>query len=128
MAPLSLIAQAPAGNSAASPADCAGQSASEGGFNLGCAYTLRDGTPVSEAFDQPTDLVNLIVPNLFVVAGVAILILIIVAGYKFVAKGAQGVQDAGKIAGGAIAGLIVMFAAYWIIQIIKQVTGADIPL
>lgn len=127
MVSYSLIAQTPTGSSGNS-GDCAGQSASEGGFNIGCAYTLRDGTPVSEAFDQPADLVNLIVPNLFVVAGVAMLILTIVAGYKFVAKGSQGIQDAGKIAGGALAGLIVMFAAYWIIQIINQVTGAGIPL
>jgi hypothetical protein len=56
------------------------------------------------------------------------MVLIIVAGYKFIAQGQKGLQEAQKIAGTGLAGLVIMIAAYWIIQIIKAVTGADIPL
>lgn len=101
---------------------------SQAGFDLGCAYTLKDGTPVRDVFDQPADLVNLLIPNLFVIAGIALMVLIIIAGYKFIAKGQKGMEEAMKIAMAGGVGIIVMFAAYWIIQIIIQITGADIPL
>ncbi len=104
------------------------QSTGEAGIDLGDSYTLADGRRVKEVFDQPSDLVNLIVPNLFVLAGIALMIFTIIAGYKYIAQGKKGAQEAAKIAGGVVAGFLVMFAAYWIVQIIKLVTGADIPI
>jgi hypothetical protein len=104
------------------------QSSGEAGFDLGEAYTLRDGTPVKDVFSTPADLVNLIVPNLFVIGAVAVLFLIILGGYKYLAQGSKGAQEAGKIWTNAFFGLVVMFIAYWIVQIIKAITGADIPL
>jgi hypothetical protein len=98
------------------------------GLDLGSSYTLRDGTPVKDVFSTPADLVNLIVPNLFVIGGVTIMIMIIVAGYKFIAGGQKGIEDLQKITGALLAGLVIMFGAYWIVQIIKMITGADIPL
>lgn len=116
------------GSLIAQGSDCANQSASSAGFNLGCAFTLRDGTPVQESFSTPADLINLIVPNLFVIGGIAVMILTIVAGYKFIAGGQKGLEDLQKIAAALLAGLVIMFGAYWIVQIIKMITGADIPL
>ena len=101
---------------------------SEAGFDLGCAYTLSDGTPVKDVYNTPATLVNLLVPNLFVVAGIAVMVMALIAGYKFLLKGQQGIQDAMKIVLTTGIGLVVMVAAYWIVQIIKQVTGANIPL
>ncbi|MFH2118383.1 MAG: hypothetical protein ABII10_01455 [Candidatus Paceibacterota bacterium] len=98
------------------------------GLDLGSSYALGSGRPVSEVFKTPADLVNLIVPNLFVFAGITVMVLIIVAGYKFIAGGEKGLQDVQKIAATGAAGLVIMFAAYWILQIIKLITGADIPL
>lgn len=97
-------------------------------LDLGSTFTLEDGRAVGEVFEKPTDLVNLLVPNLFVIAGVLLFIMIIVAGYKFIAKGKEGIQEAGSILGIAAAGFIVMFSAYWVIQIIKILTGAEIPI
>lgn len=104
------------------------QQPGQAGFSLGDSYTLADGRPVKDVFSKPTDIVNLLVPNLFVIAGITIMILIIVGGYKYIAMGQKGIQEASKIFGAALAGLIIMIAAYWIVQIIKLVTGADIPL
>lgn len=103
-------------------------SSDNAGLDLGSTYTLRDGTPVKEVFSKPADLINLIVPNLFVIGGIAVMIMVIVAGYKFISGGQKGLEDLKKILGALIAGLILMFGAYWIVQIIKMVTGADIPL
>jgi hypothetical protein len=100
----------------------------EVGLDLGSAYTLSDGRPVKDVFSTPADLVNLIVPNLFVVAGIAVMVMTILAGYKFLTKGQQGIQDTMKIVLTTGVGIIIMFTAYWVVQIIKQVTGADIPL
>lgn len=108
--------------------ECVAGERSEQAVDLGAFYTLRDGRPVSQVFNTPGSLLNLIVPNLFVIAGVAVMILTIVAGYKFIAQGQKGIEEAQKIAGAGILGLIIMFAAYWIVQIIKAITGADIPL
>src|SRR3989304_6494592 len=101
---------------------------SEAGFELGCSYTLSDGTPVKDVYTSPSTLVNLIVPNLFVVAGIAVMIMVILAGYKFLIKGQKGIQEAMKIVLTTGVGIVVMFIAYWVVQIIKKVTGADIPL
>lgn len=104
------------------------QGATEAGFDLGESYTLKDGTPVKDVFSKPSDIVNLIVPNLFTIAGVAIMVLLIMAGYQYIAKGQKGIQEANKILGAAGAGLIIMIAAYWIVQLVQVITGADIPL
>lgn len=101
-----------------------------GGDNLelGSVLTLKDGRTVREAFSTPADMVNLLIPNLFVLAGVILFIMIIVSGYKFITQGEKGIQEAKSIMGIAGAGFIIMFSAYWIVQIIKILTGADIPL
>lgn len=98
------------------------------GLDLGSTLTLGDSRPVRDVLSKPADLVNLIVPNLFVFGGIILMIMIIMAGYKFIANGEKGLQEAQEIAGNALLGFIIMFAAYWIVQIIKIITGADIPL
>lgn len=96
------------------------------GINLGDCVELSDGRTVSEAYDTPATLVNLIVSNLFVVAGILIFLFLIAAGFKFITGDSKGKEESKSIFTGAIAGFAVMFAAYWIVQIVQQVTGADI--
>jgi hypothetical protein len=98
------------------------------GLDLGNAYTLSDGTPVKELYSTPSTLINILVPNLFVIAGIAVMVMVMLAGYKFLLKGQQGIQDAVKIGITTAIGIVVMFTAYWIVQIIAQLTGASIPL
>ena len=104
-----------------------------GQSNLNLADCLRgsvDGRRVAiseiEAYQTPAGLVNLIVSNLFVAAGVFIFIAFIVAGFKFIAGGKSGVEDSKKITTTAVAGFVIMFSAYWIVKIIEQITGANI--
>jgi len=104
------------------------QGTGEAGIDLGESYTLADDQPVREVFSTPADLVNIIVPNLFVAAGVVVMVLIIVAGYQFIVKGEKGIEEAKKITTAAAIGLVVMIAAYWVVQIVQTITGADIPL
>lgn len=109
-------------------AHASGCTPGEGGVDLGNCLRLANETPVSSVYNNPAVLVNLIVKNLFVVAGVLIFMLILYAGFKFVQSGPDGKQDAQKILTSAVVGAIVMFSAYWIVQIIGVVTGIDMGL
>jgi hypothetical protein len=107
---------------AAEPCD-----AGAGGINLGDCLQLSDSTKVSDVYDTPAFLVNLIVSNLYVVAGVIFFLLITVAGFKFITGGQKGAEDAKNIIQTALVGFIIMFAAYWVIQIVVLLTGINIP-
>lgn len=97
-------------------------------INLGDQLILRGGSTVKETYDTPATIVNLLVKNLFVAAGIVIFFLIIGAGLSYLKDSGQGKEEAKNLATGAVIGFIVMFSAYWIIQIIKIITGADIPI
>lgn len=102
---------------------------SQGNINLADCLTLGDGTTTIsqvEAYQTPGGLVNLIVSNLFVVAGIFIFIAFIVAGFKFVSGSKSGAEDSKKIATTAVTGFLIMFSAYWIVRIIEAITGANI--
>lgn len=97
-------------------------------IDLGSTLTLGDGTPVKDVYKTPADLVNLIVPNLFVMGGIVVFGMIMLAGYKYISGGTKGATEALGIFKNAVIGFVLMFSAYWIVQILKLMTGADIPL
>ena len=101
--------------------------AGTGGIDLGNCLRLSDSTRVSSLYDNPAFLVNLLVSNLFVVAGVILFLFVILAGFKFLMGGQKGAEDAKNILQTALLGFIIMFAAYWIIQIVALLTGITIP-
>jgi len=96
--------------------------------DLGNCLQLSNGVPVSAVYKDPAFLVNLLVRNLFVIAGIVIFLLIFYVGFKFVQDDTKGKEEAQKIITAAVVGTVVMFSAYWIIQIVKVLTGADLPL
>jgi len=99
----------------------------DSGIDLGEQLKLKSGKTVKEAYDTPGKLVNLITSNLFVIAGVIVFLMIIGAGFMFISSdSAKGKDDSSRIITGAVVGFIVMFSAYWIVQIIQKITGADI--
>ena len=107
--------------------DTIGESNSGDGLNLGDCLKLNSGQTVSDVYKTPADLINVIVPNLFVVAGVLLFLMIVYAGFKFsMSGGSKGKEDSKDIIKSALIGFMVMFSAYWIIQIIQVVTGVTI--
>lgn len=76
------------------------------------------------------DLVSLFIRIVFVIAGVIILIFIIMAGMGMIAG--AGSNDPEKIEKGkqaatsALIGFVVVFTAYWIVQLIELWTGIKI--
>ncbi len=97
-------------------------------MKLGDQLLLRNNQKVSEVYDTPGTIVNLVVSNLFLLAGIVILFLIILAGLSYIKDSEKGKEEAKNLVTGAVIGFVVMFSAYWVIQIIKLITGADIPI
>ena len=99
------------------------------GINLGDELKLgTNNQSVSDVYQTPGDLVNLAVRNLFPAASIILFFMVIYAGFKFLKDETKAKEEAKKIMKTAITGFIIMFAAYWIIQIIQVITGANIKI
>ena len=99
-----------------------------GKFNLMDCLLLnpKEGTTVEETYGNPAKIVNVVVQNLFVLGGAAIFLMIVFAGLKFMmSTQSKGKEDAKNIAQGAGIGFLIMFSAYWIIQILELLTGIE---
>lgn len=97
-------------------------------LNLNDCYRLGENQTVGDVYSSPAFLVNLIVRNLFVIGGIILLVMIVYAGFLFISKGTKGQEEAKNIVTSALAGFLLMFAAFWILQLIRIITGADILL
>lgn len=98
-----------------------------GGIDLGDCLKLSDSTNVSDVYDSPAFLVNLIVGNVFVVAGIIFFLMLIYGGFKFIMGSKKGAEEAKNIIQTALIGFVIMFASYWILQIVGLLTGVEIP-
>jgi len=98
-----------------------------GAENLDLVSTFVGGagstSQIANIYSTPASLVNVLIKNVFVIAGIILFITILWAGFKFIQSGAKGKDEAKSILTVAITGFIIMFAAYWIVQIIGIVTG-----
>lgn len=99
----------------------------EGAIQLTECYTVGVGSAekVSDYFARPADLVNVLVPTAFIIAGMIIFAMLLWSGFKFLQDTSKGKDEARTIMTSAIVGIIVMFVAYWIVIIIGSVTGVD---
>lgn len=71
-----------------------------------------------------------LIQDIFVLAGVILLILLIFGGVTFIMNAGSGDKEGmekGKNAlTMAILGFIIIFAAYWLVQIVQYITGIEI--
>ncbi len=95
-------------------------------LDLAGCYKLNSSETVANVFNSPAVMINLLVKVGFIFAGIICFILLIYSGYLFIFGGVKGQEQAGGVFSSMLIGLIIMFSAYWILQIIKIVTGADI--
>ncbi len=95
-------------------------------INLSDYLILKSGKKVSEVYSTPADMINLVVSNTFVIAGFLLFIFIIAAGFKIISSDSKGIQEGQTIITGVLTGFIIMFAAFWIIQILELITGVNI--
>lgn len=100
----------------------------KGNVNLGDCLVLRDDRTIAEVYSKPAFLINLLAQNIFAIAGVVLFFMLLLAGFKFVAGGKKGAEDAKSILTTAIIGFIIMFTAYWIVVLVEIITGINIPV
>ena len=96
--------------------------------DLGNCLRLGNDTPVQDVYTNPAFLVNLIVKNLFVIAGIIFFLFIFYAGFKMISGGKKGFDEAKGILTNATIGLIIMICAFWIVQLVGYITGMDVSL
>ncbi len=90
---------------------------------------LKDGSLLKNVYTDPSVIINIIVRNLFTIVGFILFLYIIIAGYKLIGSdNSNSKQEASSQLTSAAIGFGIMFIAYWIVQIVKAVTGADIPI
>lgn len=97
------------------------------------------GVAISEPFKSPWgttadrgvgSLVSVILSNSIVIAGVIMFVLILIGGIGIISSAGsndpQGAAKGQKMISGAVIGFLLIFASYWIIQIIEEITGLNI--
>jgi hypothetical protein len=100
-------------------------------INLGDTLIVGNGKPISSftAYSTIGGLISLIVQNMFLIAGLAFLFLMIWAGVNIITAGESSAkaleEQRGKITT-AILGLLLMFISYWVVQIVETLTGLTI--
>ncbi len=86
------------------------------------------GDSAKNTYTSFGDLINNVLPNVFIIAGLVIFIMIVAGGFMLIANAGNPdkQKDARGIITSAIIGFVVVFTSYWIIQIIQIVTGVPI--
>jgi len=103
-----------------------------GGVDIGKEFWLKPGLGIGDVTTYQTigGIVSIILKNVYILAGITLFFLLIFGGIGII-MGAGG-GDPKKTAQGqqavtsALIGFLVIFASYWIIQIIQILTGVQI--
>jgi hypothetical protein len=93
------------------------------------SYILSGDKTVASVFSTPADLINkILLPNMFVFAGFIMFALLLGGGLTIVMSGGdpKGSEKGMQTIKTAITGFLIIFAAYWIMQIIEIVTGVKV--
>jgi hypothetical protein len=72
-------------------------------------------------------LISIILPYIFIGAGLALLVFLIIGGFQFLTSaGDPKSMEAGKARiTQALIGFIIIFVSYWLVQIIAKILGIE---
>lgn len=92
------------------------------------------GVNIGEHFNSPInsfgELLSVFLPNVYILAGVVLFILLLAGGFTYILNAGKGEKEGtakgGKMITAAITGFVIIIGSYWIIQIIRTVTGYNI--
>jgi len=99
---------------------------------IGNEFWLKPGFGIgaSDTYKTPAGIISILLRNAYILAGVLLFLLLIFGGFGIIMGAGSG--DAKKTGQGqqavtsALIGFLLVFASYWIIQIIQIVTGLNI--
>lgn len=91
-------------------------------------YAINQQIGLSGEFTQPLAIISRLLPYLLIIAGLILLFVIASAGFQIMTAGQNSdkAQAARQRLTTAIAGFFVIFAAYWIGQLIEVIFGVNI--
>lgn len=86
--------------------------------------------PAARSFPDIGTLINILIRNILVIAGIAFFLMFIVAGFRFIDKAGKlepaEFQKIKDTMAAAVVGLLLIVTAYWLVQIIEIITGVKI--
>ena len=98
--------------------------------NIGEELKLQNNISIKDAneFQSVGTLISAWLPNVYILGGILVLILIIASGFMWITNAGdiKKIEESQKIQTFAIMGFIFLFASYWIIQIVQILTGVPI--
>jgi len=93
-------------------------------------WTVDIGTVFKSPFSTFGELISTLLPNIYILAGVILLFLLIGGGFGIIVSAGKGMKEGvsrgSKAVTAALIGFLVIIASYWIIQIISTITGLNI--
>jgi len=83
--------------------------------------------PAGSNFSSLASIVNVFVTPILTIAGIALFLFIVVSGFKFMTSGDDPkAKDSAKgQLTSAIIGFVIIFSAYWIVQIVASIFGIE---
>ncbi len=84
----------------------------------------------ANTFPNPGALISVILKNVYTLAGILLLVLLLFGGLSIIMGAGQGepkkTAQGQKAATTAVIGFLIVFASYWIIKLVEYVTGVNI--
>ncbi|MDD5074202.1 MAG: hypothetical protein PHU92_03470 [Candidatus Shapirobacteria bacterium] len=104
-------------------------------IDIGEAFLIKRGSGdqgigSKTQFSSIGELISTILPNVYVLAGIILLFFLIFGGLAVILGASKGnkeqVEKGKKVLTGTLVGFLVIFASYWIVQILEILTGVKI--
>ena len=100
------------------------------GVDIGREFWLRTGIGIGSGPQSLGEIISAVLPNVLVIAGIILLFLLILGGLGFIVNAGkenpEGIAKAQRTIMMALIGFIIIFASYWVIQIVETITGLSI--
>ena len=91
---------------------------------------IADYFSPAQSFPTLGDLINVVLRNILTVAGIIAFVIVVIAGFNVISHAgsgdAQQLEKDQKAFTGAIVGLVIIFGAFFIIQILSTILGYNI--
>ena len=98
-------------------------------INIGDEFKLgAEGIGNKKGYHSIGEFISAILPNAYIIAGLILFFLILFGGFTMITAGgdSEKIGQGSKAITAALAGFVLVFASYWIIQIIQVLTGVKI--
>ena len=109
-------------------------------LNIGDQFWLKEPTPGAgigiaaggedSCYYSLGNFISCVLPNIYVVSGLILFFLLIFGGLSYIVSAGKGDQEGAKkgqqTITAALLGFVLIFASWWLLEIIKIVTGVDI--